>query len=81
MAHTDEIEMAILNELNRRGSCPLEELARRLPGCGWNQLFAAVDRLSRKGILALRRPTPLDYLVAVGSPSASMPGPSANGGQ
>ena len=81
MAHIGEIELAILKDLERRGPCTLEELVQRLPGYGWNQVFAAVDRLSRKETLTLKYRVPFDYLVSVGSHDASLPGPQAQGGK
>jgi len=74
LAGTNEIDVAILNELKRRGPCQLEELERWIPCYGWNQLFAAVDRLSRKGILVLKRPTPFDYIVSIGLLSVGLHG-------
>ena len=35
-------------ELTRRGACTLEALAQQLQTCTWNQVFAAVDILSRR---------------------------------
>ena len=64
MELTADIDLAIVRTLQRHGACPLEELTRRLPHYGWNQMFAAVDRLSRNGQLTLRRLLPFDYLVS-----------------
>ena len=50
MIQTDFLESAILEELAECGTCTLEELSERLPPpISWNQVFAAVDRLTRKG--------------------------------
>lgn len=60
------VESRILQELERRGSCPLDEFVRAFPEYAWRQVFAAVDRLSRSGTLILRKPTPFQYVVAIG---------------
>jgi hypothetical protein len=41
----------------------LEELNRLLPDCTWNQVFAAVDRLSREGRLEIHHPDRCAYVV------------------
>ena len=33
----------------------IEEIVGRLPRLGWNQIFLAVDSLSRKGLIILKR--------------------------
>ena len=65
MLRTDALESAIRQELADIGICMLEELNERLPYCSWNQLFAAVDRLTRDGIVTLQRPGSSDYLVSL----------------
>lgn len=68
-----EIESALFGELQRKGPCTLEDLVRALPAYSWNQVFAAVDRLSREGKLILRHPTRFDYLVSIGPQGACNP--------
>ena len=46
MRQTDSLELAIRQELDRVGTCTLEELNERLPYSSWNQVFSAVDRLN-----------------------------------
>jgi len=41
------VDSVICREMARLVSCPLDELAQRLPVYSWAQVFAAVDRLSR----------------------------------
>jgi len=41
-----------------------------LPGYSWGQVFAAVDRMTRKGIVALKHPAPFRYLLSL-APSRS----------
>jgi len=62
----NEVETAILQKVEGLGPCTLEELIRALPGYTWNQLFSAVDRLSRDGALIIRRPTQFGYVVEAG---------------
>ena len=65
MAQAYSIESAIHEQLTRVGSCSLDELAALLPGYSWAQLFAAVDRLTREGTVALRHPGPFHYLLSL----------------
>jgi hypothetical protein len=65
MLQTDTLELAILTELARVGACTLDELNERLLSCSWNQVFAAVDRLSREGGVILQRPDSSDYLLSL----------------
>ena len=63
-------ERLITRELTRRGSCTLESLAQHLHTCTWNQVFMAVDILSRKGTIVLRPQPRFQYMVSlVGSES------------
>ena len=66
IGQVNEVEAAILQRVEGLGSCTLEELIRALPGYTWNQLFSAIDRLSRDGALVLRRPTQFEYVVEAG---------------
>ena len=65
MLRTDTLESAIRQVLAQVGICTLEELSERLPYFSWNQLFAAVDRHTRDGIVTLQRPGSSDYLVSL----------------
>lgn len=65
MLQMDSLELAIRQELARVGTCTLEELNERLPYFSWNQVFAAVDRLTREGTVTLQRPNSLDYLLSL----------------
>ncbi|MGH7207083.1 MAG: hypothetical protein ACREI2_12850 [Nitrospiraceae bacterium] len=59
------IKSAIVQELQKRDRLSFEDLLRLLPTCTWNQMIAAVDRLSRDRILTLRHPDRLTYLVSL----------------
>jgi hypothetical protein len=73
-----EVETAIVQHLETRGSCTMEALAHSLPPFTFNQVFLAMDRLSRERKVSLRRPTRFTYLVSAagsdtGNRSASQP--------
>jgi len=65
-ADLDGVESRILLEMERLDSCPVDELVQELPDYTWNQVFRAVDRLSRHGALILRHPSPFTYVVELG---------------
>lgn len=65
MAQIFSIESAIHEQLSRVGTCSLDELADQLPGYSWAQVFAAVDRLTREGTVALKHPAPFRYLLSL----------------
>ncbi len=58
-----EIESTILAKVDQRGSCRLDDLVQEIPGYTWSQLFVAVDRLSKDGLLRLKHPGRFDYVV------------------
>ncbi|HSS31151.1 MAG TPA: hypothetical protein VLL06_09055 [Nitrospiraceae bacterium] len=71
-AQVSNVDSVICHEVARLVSCPLDELAERLPVYSWAQVFAAVDRLSRKGTLRLNRTSRFGYALSVCSdPSLS----------
>ena len=53
MTRLYETAALIIQELEQQGSCTLDTLAYRLPTCSWNQVFMAVDVLSREGTITL----------------------------
>jgi hypothetical protein len=74
MAQKFLIESAIHQQLARAGTCSLDELAALLPSYSWAQVFAAVDRLTREGTVALKHPAPFRYLLSLAPRrSAEMP--------
>lgn len=50
------IEYEIARALEHHGACSLDELVDALPDFSWNQVFAAVDSMSRDGRLKLIHP-------------------------
>ena len=50
-----DTEDTIVEVLQRTGPCSLDNLVKQLPYHGWNEIFAAVDYLSRNRRVVLRR--------------------------
>jgi len=74
-----EVETAIVQHLEKQRSCTMEELVHSLPLFTFNQVFFAIDQLSRDGKVSLRHPTRFAYLVsAAGSGSRAQAGLSAD---
>ena len=61
MALAHSIESAIHQQLARAGTRSLDELMPQLPGYSRTQVFAAVDRLTRAGTVALTHPAPFHF--------------------
>lgn len=64
MTNAYAVEAAILQHLNEQDSATMEELFRSLSRFTLNQLFFAIDRLSRDGKIRLRQPARFTYLVS-----------------
>ena len=47
------IEEAIVDTLQRRGPCCLEDVHMSLPNVSWGEVFLAVDRMFRHGRVSL----------------------------
>jgi hypothetical protein len=61
MMQVQDIDQAIIHDLTAHGTCQIEDMIERLAGFTWNQVFSAIDRLSRDGTLALQRPARFGY--------------------
>ena len=61
------IDSVICHGVTSLVSCTLDDLLQRVPAYSWAQVFAAVDRLSRKGTLMLSCPSRFRLLLSVGS--------------
>ena len=48
-------ERLVLDTLQSPRSMAMEEMTKRIPELSWNELFHAVDSLSRRGEVILRR--------------------------
>lgn len=57
MTHAYPVDAAVLRHLEEQGSTTMEELFRSLSRFTLNQIFFAIDRLSREGKVSLRQPT------------------------
>jgi hypothetical protein len=53
MAQEITVEKQIIDVMHYSGSCDLEEVTHQCPNLTWNQVFLAVDRLSRRGEIKL----------------------------
>lgn len=71
MATADHVESALLAHLSHHSAVSLDQLPAICPDHTWNQLFAAVDRLSRRNAISLRRIDRHTYLITLASPQAA----------
>jgi hypothetical protein len=63
----------IIDELTKNGPCSLEALAKRMRSCTWNQLFSAMDELSRERKISLQPHTRFDYMIALSDGQPTFP--------
>ena len=61
------VDSVIYHEVTSLVSCTFDDLLQRLQAYSWAQVFAAVDRLSRKGTPMLSRTSRFGYVLSVGS--------------
>ena len=59
--HTEVLILDVLQSSPQ--PLPMEEIVGRLPCLSWNQVFLAVDSLSRKGLINLKRRA-FSYIVS-----------------
>jgi hypothetical protein len=59
------IASAIFKVLDEEKALSLDALIQRLPAYTWNQVFVAVDTLTREGFLTLRRADRSSYEVCL----------------
>lgn len=72
---SEDINAAILMALDHYGPRTFDELAADLPTYTWNQIFAAVDRLSRIAAVRIEHPGRFEYRIATRTPMQSARGP------
>ena len=48
-------EKIVIERLRRTGTCFLDELVTSLPQLSWGDVFTAVNRMSRNGLLLIRQ--------------------------
>jgi hypothetical protein len=67
MMHTNVSaqEEAVLEMLQRTGSCCLDALVMQLPNLSWTEVFVAVDRMVRDGRVLLRQLGYATYEIAL----------------
>ena len=65
MRQNFEIGSLITQELAQQGPCTLETLVYKLSTCSWNQVFFAIDTLSREGAITLQPHARFQYLVSL----------------
>ncbi|TAJ27545.1 MAG: hypothetical protein EPO64_05510 [Nitrospirae bacterium] len=70
------VERRIFDFVSRTPGCHLEQLVFSCPDLPWNQLFLAIDRMSRSGALRLYQAAPGEYMLSLPNAglAASMPG-------
>ncbi len=54
MALHTTVEDQVIDVLHKTHTCDLEDVTRQCANLTWNQVFLAVDRLSRRGEIMLR---------------------------
>ena len=65
MTHHTTVEDQVIDIVRRTHGCELEDLARRSPNLTWNQVFLAVDHLSRTGEVRLVHAREGDFMVSL----------------
>lgn len=65
MATAQGLGPIILNLVEQNPDCDLEELVARCPQTTWNQVFLALDTLSRLGEVTLRQQGVGRYKIAL----------------
>jgi hypothetical protein len=60
-----ELEDLVRSALRLSGPTSIDHLVGLVPSASWSQIFLAVDRLSRSGLVTLRRTPHGEYRVAL----------------
>lgn len=63
--HCTSTEERVLEALRARGPQTLEALAYSLSDASWSQVFLAIDRLSRAGMISLQPVRRCEYRVSL----------------
>lgn len=63
MVIAQDLGAVILGMVEQRQECDMEELTSHCPQATWNQVFLALDKLSREGQVALRQQGPGRYKI------------------
>ncbi len=65
MLMPETVESRVLDFVARTPNCPLDQLVFSCPDLSWNQLFLAIDHMSRRGELRLHLAAPGKYMLSV----------------
>ncbi len=65
MATARDLHEIILELVEQKLDCDVDELVVHCPEATWNQIFLVLDNLSRKGRVSLRLQEPGRYKVAL----------------
>lgn len=63
MATVEDLSSRVLKIVQQTPGCDVDELAAQCSDVTWNQVFLALDRLSRSGQVALKQQGPGHYRV------------------
>ena len=64
MAQFTTVEVQVIDIVHRAGACDLEEITRQCANLTWNQVFLAIDSMSRRGEILLMPKGRGIYMVA-----------------
>jgi len=67
MASVGNLNAIVLEIVKQTPDCDVEELTAHCPQATWNQVFLALDNLSRAGRVTLRQEGPGRYKVGLAS--------------
>ncbi len=77
MTDNRETVSLIVRHLEEHGPCALETLILKISSCTWNQVFAAIDELSREGTVTLQHFHRFEYRLSLTHrPAARPPDPN-----
>ena len=77
MTEKRETASLIVRHLEEHGPCALDTLILKISSCTWNQIFAAIDELSREGTVTLQPFHRFGYRLSLAHrPAARPPDPS-----
>jgi hypothetical protein len=64
----DAFDLVVVERIAQHQPVSFEDLQRLLHEPTWNRLFAAADRLSRRGVLIIRRLDRSTYMISLAPP-------------
>ena len=66
-------ERIVIERLRKTGTCFLDELVTSLPQLSWGDVFTAVNRMSRNGLLLIRQVSYSTYQITLLTQSSPPP--------